>query len=97
LKYSIHGTDKNHVSVSGSTVTYHTNLKEPRTLSYTLRVHAQGDGINGKSHYQDFASTIKIQGCDNENNVISNPHENAWKTDVKIHTPKRGTETLNVG
>ena len=82
LKYSIVGEDASLLSVSGSTFTYQTNLLEPRTLKYSLRVHAQGDGINGHTHIQDFPSTLKIQGCDNEANTITNPSFTAFKQTV---------------
>jgi len=97
LKYSVSGTDVSHVSVSSSTFTYKTNFKEPRTLNFNLIVHAQGDGINGKTHIQSFPSSIKIQGCDNESNTISNPNENAWKRIVMQESPSRGRMNRNIG
>jgi hypothetical protein len=51
LKYTIEGPDKAHITLHGtSKITYKTDFVEPRTLSFTLRVHAQGDEINGKKH-----------------------------------------------
>jgi hypothetical protein len=51
LKYSIEGADKSKITlVSTSRIYYRSNEIEPRTLSFILRVHAQGDGINGKVH-----------------------------------------------
>jgi len=60
LKYSVHGKDVAYMSVSGTTLRYRSNIQEPKTLEFTLRVHAQGDGINGKSHIKDYPSTLKI-------------------------------------
>jgi hypothetical protein len=57
-KYSISGTDSAHVSVSGTTFKYKTNFLEPRTLKFSIWVHAQGDGINGKSHKKEYKSSI---------------------------------------
>ena len=49
MKYSIEGTDVNVITLSNTNkITYNTNYVEPKTLSFTLRVYAQGDGINGK-------------------------------------------------
>ena len=90
LKYSITGTDYRIVTVSGSTVTYKTDIVEPRELRFNLRVHAQGDRINGRYHYKDFSTYIRLQGCDNEANVITNPKESAWKQTVLNETPNRG-------
>ena len=39
--YSIEGTDAAEITLVGTTkITYKTNYIEPRTLSFTLRVHA---------------------------------------------------------
>jgi len=90
LRYSILGTDKALITLHGtSKITYNTNFVEPKTLSFTLRVHAQGDGINGKNHYQDYPTTIKIQGCDNEANTITNPSKAAWADIVLNKSPSR--------
>ena len=90
LKYSIHGTDKSVITLHGtSKISYPTAYREPKTLSFTLRVHAQGDGINGKNHYKDYPTTIKIQGCDNEANTVSNPGQNAWKEAITNGLPSR--------
>jgi hypothetical protein len=98
LKYTIEGTDKSHITLHGtSKITYKTSFVEPRTLSFTLRVHAQGDGINGKTHQKTYPTTIKIQGCDNEGNTISNPNENAWKTTVLNDLPTRQRTYINIG
>ena len=40
LRYSVVGTDASFITISGSTFTYRTNLVEPRTLRFSLRVHA---------------------------------------------------------
>jgi hypothetical protein len=41
LKYSIEGTDMNEITLVGtSKISYKTNYIEPRTLVFTLRVHA---------------------------------------------------------
>lgn len=50
--YSITGTDSAQVSISGSSLTYKTDLPEPRTLSFNLVVNGSG----GKT--ATFASTI---------------------------------------
>lgn len=98
LKYSIEGADASHITLHGtSKISYKTNYVEPRTLRYTLRVHAQGDGINGKTHQQTFPTTLKIQGCDNEPNTISNPNEAAWKTTVLNETPTRQVTDIPIG
>jgi hypothetical protein len=89
LKYTAVGEDSNLIRISSSTFSYRTDLIEPKTIKYSLRVHAQGDGINGHTHIQDFPSTILIQGCDNEPNVISNPSELAWKQTVLNDKPTR--------
>lgn len=48
LKYTVEGDDAKEVTISGtSSLTYKTDYNEPRTLKFNLRVHAQGDGING--------------------------------------------------
>ena len=60
MRYSVTGADVALVSVSGSSFTYQTNLLEPRTLSFSLCVHAQGDTINSAVHKLEFPSTIKI-------------------------------------
>jgi hypothetical protein len=66
-------------------------------LKFSLRVHAQGDTINGRHHYQDFPTTIKLQGCDNEDNVITNPNEDAWKTHVDNEVPTRRDTNIAIG
>jgi hypothetical protein len=68
LKYTITGTDAQYVKIScdGTQFEYRTDLVEPlkpRVLVFNLKVHAQGDGINGKTHTQLFPSTITIDGC----------------------------------
>jgi hypothetical protein len=54
------------ISGDGTQFEYRTDLVEhlkPRVLVFNLKVHAQGDGINGKTHTQLFPSTITIDGC----------------------------------
>jgi len=97
LKYTAVGEDAKLITISGSTFTYQTNLIEPKTIKYSLRVHAQGDGINGHTHIQDFPSTILIQGCDNEGNVISNPSFKAWKQTVLNDLPTRKNTDVVLG
>ena len=97
LKYTLTGTDAGYLSVSGSRVKYRTNIVEPKILKFNLKVHAQGDGINGKSHTKEFPTTILIQGCDNEANTISNPSETAWKTNVLNDNPTRSPTDIAIG
>lgn len=97
MKYSVNGEDAKYIKISGSTFTYKTNLIEPKTLKYNIRVHAQGDGINGHTHVQDFPSTILIQGCDNEGNTISNPGFKAWKQTVLNDLPTRKNTDVVLG
>jgi hypothetical protein len=92
LKYSIEGTDARYVSVSGKTLTYQTNIREPYTLRFNLRVH----GIGG-TRTQIFPSTIKLQGCDNEKNVITNPGFRAWKQTVRNEYPTRRNTNIGIG
>ena len=51
----------------------------------------------GGTRFQDFPSTIVIEGCDNENNTISNPNEAAWKTTRVNESPSRGTQRITIG
>ena len=88
-KYSVTGTDASHITIENDVLKYKTDFVEPRTLSFNLKVHAYGDTLNGASHNKDFASSIKIQGCDNESNTISNQGNSAWNPAVVNETPTR--------
>lgn len=95
MKYSVIGPDANLIKISYHTFTYKTNLFEdfkPRVLVFSLKVHAQGDGINGKTHTQLFPSTIRINGCDKPG--VLSVRNNGWVVDRLNETPKRAKETL---
>ena len=97
-KYTIEGTDKDEITLVGtSKISYKTDYIEPRTLSFTLRVHAQGDGIHGAVRQITYPTTIKVQGCDNEANVITNPDTTAWKTNVLNDEPTRSNTIITIG
>lgn len=90
LKQELVGTDAKELTLSGNKVTYKTNYNEPKVLRFSLRVYAYGHGINGRSHYQDFPTTITIRGCDNEANTITNPGEKAFAQNILNDKPTRG-------
>ena len=83
LKYTVEGADADKITISSSTFTYRTDLVEemtPRVLVFSLKVHAQGDGINNSVHTQLFPSTITINGCDKPGVLfITN---NGFNTDI---------------
>jgi hypothetical protein len=96
-KYSLLGTDAKEITLVGTQkITYKTNYNEPRVLRFTLRVHAQGDEINGKRHYADFPTTITVHGCDNELNAITNPGEKAFAQNILNDKPTRRATTREI-
>jgi hypothetical protein len=96
-KYTVNGADATHITISSNVLRYKTNFVEPRTLNFNLKVHAYGDTWNGASHNKDFASSIKIQGCDNEGNSITNPGNSAWNPNVVNETPTRQNTNIAFG
>jgi hypothetical protein len=60
---------------------------------FSLKVHAQGDGINGAVHTQLFPSTITIDGCASEAITITN---NGFTPDITYQGSARGWETYNI-
>jgi hypothetical protein len=91
-RFTIEGRDTRYVAVSGKTLYYYTNIREPYTLSFNLRVW----GIGG-TRSQLFPSTIKLQGCDNEKNVITNPHYRAWRQTYTQESPSRRHTNIGIG
>jgi hypothetical protein len=77
--------------------TYKTNLLEdhkPRVLVFNLKVHAQGDGINGKTQTQLFPSKITINGCDKKG--VLTVTNNGWVVDRINNNPKRKKESIPI-
>jgi hypothetical protein len=66
LSYSLMGHDINNVWISGNNVQYKTNIREPFTHKFDLIVTGMGGARSAK-----FPSTIKLNGCPTQANVIS--------------------------
>lgn len=58
--FTVTGADADLVSISGSVLTYPTDLVEPKTLSFNLVVNAAG------GQTQSYPTTIKLDGCSSE-------------------------------
>ena len=98
MRFAVDGTDASKIKITGwktydpsnAIVTYPTNIKEPYTLRFNILVYAVGN------RYNRFPSTIVLQGCDNEANIITNPNESAWKTKQINENPNRSWTNIRI-
>ena len=61
MLYELQDHESDKIKVVDRTLVYNSAHLEPKTLSFTLRVTAMGG-----TRFQDFPTTLKIEGCDNE-------------------------------